>query len=172
MSYIYRTNQSKILNLYDFVMQHVIITFRQVLFSNASTSGFKSALIIRSWLPASVAILMLFLKFLIRKVLTRCKIVPWYRYRRNENVKLLRCDFFVLLPQKFILTSFVKRFSENFWIKSRLFCDFSDWKHVRALATCKKKTFSSRNSVKTCFATFEKSGHSRMIFITHSILLL
>ena len=156
MSYSYRISQSKISNWYDFVMQQVTITFRQVLFSDASTSGFKSALIIRSWLPAFVAILMFFLKFLMRKVLTRCKLVPWYRIRQKENVKLLRCDFFALLPQKFILTSFVKRFSEKFWIKSSLYCDFSDWKHVRTIATCKKKTFSSRKSRKTMFCYFWK----------------
>ena len=37
-------------------MQYVIITFRQVIFSDASTSGFKSELIIRSLLHAFVAI--------------------------------------------------------------------------------------------------------------------
>ena len=133
-------------------MHHVIITFRQVLFSNASTSGFKSALIIRSWLPAFVAILMLYLQFL----MTRCKIVPWYRFMQNENVKFLKCDLFALLLQKFILTSFVKRFSEKFWIKSSLFCDFSDWKHVRTIATCKKKIFSSRKFRETMFCYFWK----------------
>ena len=43
-------------------MQYVNITFRQVIFSDASTSGFKSERIIRSLLHAFVAILMLFLK--------------------------------------------------------------------------------------------------------------
>ena len=163
MSYscCYRTSQSKILNWYDFVMKHVIITFRQVhvLFSDSSTSGLKSALIIRSWLPAFVAILMLFLKFLMRKVFNSALIVlkvPWYRFRKNENVKLLRCYFFALLPQKFILTGFVKRFSEKVWIKSSLFCDFSNWKHVRTIATCKKKTFSSRKFRKIMFCYFCK----------------
>ena len=40
--------------------------------------------------------------------------------------KLLRCDFFALLPLKFILTGFVKRVSKKLSIKSSLFCDFSD----------------------------------------------
>ena len=53
-------------------MQYVIITVRQVTFSDTSTSGFKSELIIRSRLYTFVAILMLFLKILMRKVLTRC----------------------------------------------------------------------------------------------------
>ena len=43
-------------------MQYVIITFRQVIFSDASTSGFKSELIIRSLLHALVAIFNAFLK--------------------------------------------------------------------------------------------------------------
>ena len=60
VSYSYRTNQSNILNWYDFVMQYVIIPFRRVIFSDASTSGFKSELIIRSWLYAFVAILFAF----------------------------------------------------------------------------------------------------------------
>ena len=79
-------------------MQYVIITFLQVIFSNASTSGFKSELIIRSLLHAFVAIL----KVLMRKVLARCKIVLLYRFSQNNNGKLLRCDFFALLPLKFM----------------------------------------------------------------------
>ena len=43
-------------------MQYVIITFRQVIFSDASTSGFKTELIIRSLLLAFVAIFNTFLK--------------------------------------------------------------------------------------------------------------
>ena len=35
-------------------MQYVIITFGQVIFSDASTFGFKYELIIRSWLHAFV----------------------------------------------------------------------------------------------------------------------
>ena len=59
----FRTNESKILNWYDFVMPYVIITFRRVIFSDhASTSGFKSELIIRSLLHAFVAIFNAFLK--------------------------------------------------------------------------------------------------------------
>ena len=49
-------------NWCDFVMQYVIITFRQVIFSDTSTSGFKSELIIRSLLHAFVAVLNAFLK--------------------------------------------------------------------------------------------------------------
>ena len=48
-------------NWYDFVMQYVIITFRQVIFSDTSTSGFKSELIIRSFLHAFVALCNAFL---------------------------------------------------------------------------------------------------------------
>ena len=59
---VFRTNESKILNWYDFVMPYVIITFRRVIFSDASTSGFKSELIIRSLLHAFVAIFNAFLK--------------------------------------------------------------------------------------------------------------
>ena len=62
MSCSFRTNQSNKLNSYDFVMQYVNITFRQVLFSDAPTSGFKSELISRSWLHAFVAIFNVFLK--------------------------------------------------------------------------------------------------------------
>ena len=51
-----------VLSRFYFVMQYVIITFRRVIFSDASTSGFKSELIIRSWLHAFVAILILFQK--------------------------------------------------------------------------------------------------------------
>ena len=43
-------------------MQHVIITFRQEIFSDASTSGFKSELIILSLLQAFVASFNAFLK--------------------------------------------------------------------------------------------------------------
>ena len=42
------------LNWFDFVMQYVIITFRREIFSDASTSGFKSELMIRSLLHAFV----------------------------------------------------------------------------------------------------------------------
>ena len=62
MSCSFRTIESKILNWYDFVMPHVIITFRRVIFSDASTSGFKSELIILSSLQAVVAIFNVFLK--------------------------------------------------------------------------------------------------------------
>ena len=62
MSCSFRTNESKISNWYDFVMQYVIITFRQVIFNDASTSGFKSELIIRSLLHALLAIFNAFLK--------------------------------------------------------------------------------------------------------------
>ena len=118
---------NKKISCYDFVMPYVIITFRRVIFSDVSTSGFKSELIIRSLLRAFVAIFNASLKiFLMRKVLTRCKMVRWYRFRQNENGKLLRCDFFALLPLKCILTSFVKRFSKTLCIKSSLFCDFFD----------------------------------------------
>ena len=99
---------------------------------------------------------MLFFKVLMRKVLTRCKIVIWYRFRQNENGKLLRCEFFALLPLKSILTSFVKRFSKTLCIKSCLFCDFSDWKHVSTIESCKKKTFLSRKFLKTMFCYFWK----------------
>ena len=43
-------------------MQYVIITYRQVIFSEASTSGFKSELIICSILHAFVASFDAFLK--------------------------------------------------------------------------------------------------------------
>ena len=49
-------------NSYDFDMQFVIISFRQVIFSDASTSGFKSELFICSWLYAFVEIFNAFLK--------------------------------------------------------------------------------------------------------------
>ena len=48
-------------NWYDFVMPYVIITFRRVIFSDASTSGFKSELIIRSLLHAFGTIFIAFL---------------------------------------------------------------------------------------------------------------
>ena len=62
MSCSFRTNELNILNWYDFVMPYVIITFRRVIFSDASTSGFKSELMIRSLLHAFVAIFNAFLK--------------------------------------------------------------------------------------------------------------
>ena len=43
-------------------MHYVIITFRRVIFSDASTSGFKPELIVNSLLHAFVAILNAFLK--------------------------------------------------------------------------------------------------------------
>ena len=43
-------------------MPYVIITFRRVIISDASTSGFKSELIVRSLLHAFVAIFTAFLK--------------------------------------------------------------------------------------------------------------
>ena len=45
-----------------FVVQYVIITSQQVIFSDASTSGFRSEMIIRSLLHAFVAICNDFLK--------------------------------------------------------------------------------------------------------------
>ena len=139
MSYSYRTNQSKIFKsvyfCYAICNHHFMVSNIQW----CTNFRFKSELIIRSWLHNFVAILMLFLKVLMQKVLVRCKIVLRYRLRQNENVKLLRCDFFVLLPRNCILTSFVKRFSKTFCIKLILFCDFPDWKHVTTIATCKKK---------------------------------
>ena len=135
-------------------MQYVIITFRQVIFSDASTSGFKS---VHYCLIALVSSLMLFLKVLMRKVLTRCKTVFCYRFWQNENGKLLRCDLFCFAPSLIYLsfkTSFVKRFSKTLCIKSSLFCDFSNWTHVRTIATCKKKTFSSRKFLKSKFCYF------------------
>ena len=50
------------LNWYDFVMPYVIITFRRQIFSDASISGFKSELMIRSLLHAFVAIFNAFQK--------------------------------------------------------------------------------------------------------------
>ena len=108
MPWSLRSNQSKELYWYYSVMQNVIITFQQLIFIDASTSGFKSELIIRSLLHASEAILMLFFKILMQTVLTRCKIVFWYWFMQTENGKLLMCNCFALLPLKFILTSFVK----------------------------------------------------------------
>ena len=61
MSCSFRTNESNILNWYDFVMPYVINTFRQVIFSDASTSGFKFGLIILSLLHVFVAIFHAFL---------------------------------------------------------------------------------------------------------------
>ena len=61
MSCTLRNNQSKKLHWYYCVMQYVFITFRQVIFIDASTSGFKSELIIRSLLHALVAIFHAFL---------------------------------------------------------------------------------------------------------------
>ena len=127
----------------------IFIAFRRVIFSDASTSGFKSELILLSLLQLSWQFSMLFFKVLMWNVFTRCKIVLWYRFRQNENWKLLRCEFIALL-------SFVKRFSKNLFIKSCLFCDFSELKHVRTIATCKKKTFLSRKFIKTLFCYFWK----------------
>ena len=45
-------------------------------------------------------------KFVCGKFLTRYKILLWYRFRQNEDGKSLTCDFFGLLPLKFILTRF------------------------------------------------------------------
>ena len=105
----------KIITLVLFFMQYVIITFRQVIFIDASTSGFKSELIIRSLWHAFVAFFkMLFLKLLMQTVLTRCKIMFWYCFMQNASGKLLMCDCFALLPLKIILTSFVKGVSKKF----------------------------------------------------------
>ena len=48
--------------MYDIKLQYVVINVRQWRFSDALTSGFKSELIIRSWLHAFVAILNTFQK--------------------------------------------------------------------------------------------------------------
>ena len=142
--------------IFFFFLQYLIITFGQVISTDASTSGLKSELIIHSLLHAFVAIFNAFLKSFDAEGLPRCKIVLRYRFRQNDNGNLLKCDFFELLPLKVILTCFVKRFSKKLFIKSSLFCDFSDWKHVRTIATCKKKTFSSRKFLKTMFCYFWK----------------
>ena len=62
MSCSMRINQSKKLHWFYFVMQYLIITFRQVIFIDASSSGFKSELIIRSLLHDFVAIFNVFLE--------------------------------------------------------------------------------------------------------------
>ena len=62
MSCSFRTNESKFFNWSYFVIPYVINTFRRVIFSDASTSGFKSELIIRSLLHALDAIFNAFLK--------------------------------------------------------------------------------------------------------------
>ena len=87
MSCSFRTNESKILNWIDFVMPYEIITFGRVIFSDASTSGFKSELIIRSLSHAVVAIFNVFLKSFDAESLDEIKIVLWYRFRQNENGK-------------------------------------------------------------------------------------
>ena len=156
MSNSYRTNQSRKFKLVWFCYAICNHHFMKSNIQWCINFRFLTELIIRSWLHAFVAIPMIFLKVLMQKVLIRCKIVLRYRFRQNKNVKLLRCDCFVLLPQKFILTSFVKRFRKKFCIKSSLFCDFPDWKHVRTIATCIKKTFSSRKVLKTMFCYFWK----------------
>ena len=99
---------------------------------------------------------MLFLKVLMQKVLTRCKIVLWYRFRQNEDGKWLRCDFFGYAPSIIYRNKLCKVFSKKLCIKSSLVCDFLDWKHVRMIATCKKKTFSSRKFIKTILCYFWK----------------
>ena len=152
----FRTNQSKKFKLVWFCYAVCNHHFWQVIFSDASTSGFKSELLILNDCMLSWQVFMLFLKVLMRKVLTGCKIVLWYKFRQIENGKLLRWDFFSLLPLKIILTSFVKCFRKTLCMKSSLFCDFSDWKHVRTIATCKKKTFSSKTVLKTMFCYFWK----------------
>ena len=55
-------------------MQNVVINFRQVIFSNASSSGLKSELIIRWWLHAFVVIFNAVAKSFMRKVLTKYKL--------------------------------------------------------------------------------------------------
>ena len=62
MSCSFRTNESKNCNFDEFVLPYVIIIFQRVIFSDASTFGFKSELIIRSLLHAFVAIFNAFLK--------------------------------------------------------------------------------------------------------------
>ena len=79
------------------------------------------------------------------------KIKGKWEFRITEAWLFLLC--FLL---KFIFTSFVKRFSKTLCIESSLFCDLSDWKHVRTIATCKKKTFLLRKFLKTMFCYFRK----------------
>ena len=156
MSYSFRTNESKKLNLYDFVMPYLIITFRRVIFSDTSTSSFKSELMIRSLWHALVAIWMLFLKVLMRKVLTRYKIVLWYRFRRKWEWRINEVRLFCFAPSWIYGNKFCKAFKQKALHQTNLFCDFSDLKHVRTIATCKMKTFLSRKFLKTIFCYFWK----------------
>ena len=79
------------------------------------------------------------------------KIQAKWEFKITEAWLILLCSLL-----KLIFTTFVKRFSKTLYIESSLFCDFSDWKHVRTIATCKKKTFSSRQFLQTMFCYFQK----------------
>ena len=139
-------------------MQYVIITLQRVIFSDTSTSDFTSELRIRSWLHAFVAFLMLLLKVLMWKVLTRCKIVLRYRFRQNENVKILRCDFFCFAPSKIYLTKFCQALQQKVLYQIKLILWFSGLKTFKDDRYPQKANLSSRKFLKPCFATFEKSG--------------
>ena len=103
-----------------------------------------------------------------RKVLTGYKIVLWYRFRQKGDRKSLRCDIFGLLPLKFISISFVKRFIKTLCMKSSEFRDFSDWKHVRTTATCKKKIFFIKNVPENhvLLFSYDRFCHDSLIWYT------
>ena len=111
MSCSFRTNESKTLNWYDFVMQYVIITFRQVIFSDTSTSGLNLNWQFVHHYMLSWQFLVLFFKVLLRKVLARCKLVLWYRFRQNENVTAV-WDFF-FAPSWIYLSKFCTVFQQK-----------------------------------------------------------
>ena len=113
MSCSVRTNESKFFNWYDFVMPYVIITFRRVIFSDASTSGFKSELILRSLLQLSWQFSMLFFKVLMWNVFTRCKIVLWYRFRQKWELKITEVWIYCFAPSEIYLYKFCKAFQQK-----------------------------------------------------------
>ena len=112
----FKTNQPKLLNCYVICNHH----FSASMFSDASASGCKSELRIRSWLQAFMAILKAFLKHFDVESLDKMLNSAFVQIQ----TKSLKLNFFASLPLKFIWTSFVKHFRKRLCIKLSQFYDF------------------------------------------------
>ena len=89
-------------------MQYVIITFRQVIFMDASTSGFKSKLIIRSLLHTFVAIVNAFLKNFDANSLDKMYNSVLVLIHAKWERKITHVWLFCFAPSKIYLNNFCK----------------------------------------------------------------
>ena len=124
-------------------MQYVITTFWQVIFSDSSTSSFKFWTYNSFMIACFRGNFNVFLKIFDVQTLERCKIVLGYRFRQNENVKLLWYDFFCFAPSKNYLNKFCKAFQQNVLHQVKFILWFFELKTV----TCKDDGYLQKENL-------------------------